>query len=374
MKELIKNYADETKEELIEIITKLCSIASFSHNELNRAKYIKDWFKQYNIEADIDEKYNVSVWINKSEVKDMVIFSAHIDTVFPDTVGFEVVKDGNHLCAPGVGDDTTNVAEMMLIVRYLHQHNYTSDYSLLFVFNSCEEGLGNLEGSKYIVNQYASRLKEYYSLDLCYTSIINKAVGSTRYRIKIKTEGGHSYSAFGNTNAIAVASALINELYQYQVPTASHSTYNVGIIEGGTSVNTIAQDVSFLFEYRSDSQKDLSMMMNDFDNTIKRYQEKYNIEVEVIGVRPSMGDVDETKLAKISKDVLDNIKEYTGLDVPIHSGSTDCNIALSLGIPAVCFGGYIGYGEHTRQEYVEIDSLYTGIQIAMRYIMKYTHK
>lgn len=374
MKNLIQNYADQTQQELVDLISKLCSIAAFSHEEYNRAQYIKEWFAKYQIEATIDEKYNVSVWLNKSDDKDMVVFSAHIDTVFPDKVGFTTKIEGNHLCAPGVGDDTTNVAEMMLIVRYLHQNHYTSDYSLLFVFNSCEEGLGNLEGSRFIVEQYANRIKEYYSLDLCYTSIINRAVGSTRYRITIKTEGGHSYSAFGNTNAIAVASKLISELYEYQVPTTSNSTYNVGVIEGGTSVNTIAQDVSFLFEYRSDLQKDLTKMMNDFDKTIKRYQEKYDIKVEVIGVRPSMGDVDQSRLDKITKDVIDNIEAYTGKVVPIHSGSTDCNIALSMGIPAVCFGGYIGYGEHTRQEYIELDSLPTGFKIAMNYIMKFVHK
>ena len=302
----------------------------------------------------------------------MIVFSAHIDTVFPDTIGFKTEIKGNHLCAPGVGDDTSNVATMMLIVRYLHQHHLSSEYSLLFVFNSCEEGLGNLEGSKFIVNKYKDRIKEYYSLDLCYDSIINKAVGSTRYRVNIQSEGGHSFSAFGNTNAIAIASKLIAELYTYQVPTTSRSTYNVGVIEGGTSVNTIAQNASFLFEYRSDSQNDLSKMMNDFDNTIKRYQTKYDINVEIIGIRPSMGDVDMEHQNRITKEVQDLIKSYTNVEVPITSGSTDCNVALSLGIPALCFGAYLGKGEHTREEYIEIDSLPTGFKIAMAYILKYT--
>ena len=371
MNDYITSYCQETRDELITLITKLCTIPSYSHHELAKAKYIKEWFKQYDINAEIDEANNVSVWLNKNKTKDIIVFSAHIDTVFKDETGFKTEIKNNRLYAPGVGDDTTNVATLMLIVRYLCRHHKDSNYTLLFVFDACEEGLGNLEGTKYIVDKYKDNIKEYYSLDLGYDSIINKAVGSTRYRINIKTEGGHSFNAFGNTNAIAVAAKLINELYQYQVPTTSNSTYNVGTIEGGTSVNTIAQDASFLFEYRSDSQNDLTKMMNDFNKTIQKYQASYNIDVEVIGIRPSMGKVDMEYENRITHDVQDIIQKYTHHSVKTKSGSTDCNVPLSLGIPSLCFGAYLGKDEHTKEEYVELDSLAIGFKIVMEYIDKY---
>ena len=178
-------------------------------------------------------------------------------------------KDGK-LYAPGVGDDTANVALLMLIARYVIL-NHINIKNALIVFNSCEEGLGNLEGIRHIMNTYKN-VKEFYSFDLTYEEIICKAVGSNRYKITISTDGGHSYSAFGNTNAIHIASEMIHDFYQYQVPKRGKSTYNVGIIEGGTSVNTIAQSASFLFEYRSDNHEDLKEMIEFFNQTIEKVE------------------------------------------------------------------------------------------------------
>ena len=356
-------YVKEHQKELVQLIKGLCEIPSFSHHELQKAEYIKNWFKQYNIEAKIDDACNVIVEY-KGSTSDYIVFAAHIDTVF-DIDHIECVEKDGNLYGPGVGDDTANVAELMLIARYIFKNNYRSNQSFLFVFNSCEEGLGNLKGSKYLFEKYS--ISEFYSFDLGYDEIICKAVGSLRYRVTITTEGGHSYSDFGNKNAIVLASQLISELYTYQVPTRGKSTYNVGIIEGGTSVNTIAQSVTFFYEIRSDHREDLHEMKEHFFEVIS----KYDVTVEVLGERPCMGDVDDNKMHDIVHRVSTLIHKHTGNLPKISSGSTDCNVSYAHGVCGCCFGGYLGGKEHTLEEWISISSLEVGMAILMEFVLSY---
>ena len=363
-------YVENVQEELISLIKDLCAIASFSHKEENKAKFIQKWFNDFGCDAKIDEKFNVIVEMNAQNQNELTVFAAHIDTVFPDETGFEVtIKDG-YLHAPGVGDDTTNVAELMLIARYIFKKQLHCEKGCLFVFNSCEEGLGNLDGSRYLFETYKNRIKEFYSFDGGFHHIVCKAVGSLRYKVSVKTEGGHSYGAFGNHNAIAYASSIISTLYDYKVPQRGKSTYNVGGIEGGTSVNTIAQECSFLFEYRSDHRDDLSEMKQFFDSIIDAYNKMgICVEVTLLGERPCMGDVDE--MERILHRVNENIAYFNGEKAILTSGSTDCNISYSLGVSGCCFGGYTGNGAHTREEKVEIASLLPGMKIVTNFILDY---
>lgn len=365
-------YVEESQNELIQLIKDLCAIPSFSHHEQKKAEFIKDWFKELGAEVMVDEKYNVILEMDAEGKDQLTVFMAHTDTVFPDETGFECVEQDGWLCAPGVGDDTTNVAELMLIAKYLLQHRCICPNGCLIVFNSCEEGLGNLEGSRYLMEKYSGRVHEFYSFDGGYKALVTKAVGSTRYEVTIKTEGGHSYGAFGNRNAIAYASSMISTLYDYQVPKRGRSTYNVGVIEGGTSVNTIAQEVKFLFEYRSDDRDDLNEMKQFFDAVIDSYRLMgIEVDVKVLGERPCMGDVDESHMKDIVSRVSDVIERFTGT-VPVErSGSTDCNICFSLGIAGCCFGGYEGTGAHTKEEKVDISSLNVGMKIVMSFMLEF---
>ena len=362
------SYSKQCQQELVQLIKDLCKIASFSHHEQQKAEYIKKWFSNYGIEAKIDEVNNVIVELNANS-HELVVFAAHIDTVFPNEVGFDCVENDGYLYAPGVGDDTANVAELMLITCYVFEQQYASDKGFLFVFNSCEEGLGNLMGSKYLFDSY-SNITEFYSFDLGYDEIICKAVGSLRYAITVETEGGHSYSDFGNKNAIVIASQLISELYEYQVPTRGKSTYNVGIIEGGTSVNTIAQSAKFFYEIRSDHRDDLSEMKEHFFEVIS----KYDVKVEVLGERPCMGDVDENRMTDIVHRVSSLIQKHTGKLPKISSGSTDCNTSYACGVCGCCFGGYLGGKEHTLEEWISISSLEIGMAILMEFVLSFYNK
>ena len=188
-------------------------------------------------------------------------------------------------------------------------------------------------------------------------------------------EGGHSFADFGNRNAIFVMAELICRLKQCQLPqeNGSKTTYNVGIAEGGTSVNTIAQNASFMYEYRSDSHVCLEKMKQFFEREIERAKadDKVKITVETIGVRPCSHEVDEAALEEMIQRASEICKKHTGLDCKRTSGSTDANIPMSLGIPAVCVGTYQGGGVHTREEYLEISSVPIGLKITAELILEY---
>jgi acetylornithine deacetylase/succinyl-diaminopimelate desuccinylase-like protein len=365
-------YTEDTQNELIQLIKDLCAIPSFSHHELKKAQFIQSWFAKLGVDAIVDEKYNVIVPIDADNKNQLTVFMAHIDTVFPDETGFDCVEKDGWLCAPGVGDDTANVAELMLIAKYMIENGLGCPNGCLIVFNSCEEGLGNLEGSRYLMDTYGNRVHEFYSFDGGYKGIVCKAVGSVRYEVVVKTEGGHSYGAFGNRNAIALASSMICTLYDYKVPTRGKSTYNVGVIEGGTSVNTIAQEVKFMFEVRSDEREDLLEMKQFFESVINAYRcMGIFVDVNLLGERPCMGNVDMDHLQNVLTRVAEVIQHHTGNLPSLHSGSTDCNICYDRGVAGCCFGGYEGKGAHTRQERIEINSLPVGMKILMHFMLEY---
>ena len=241
--------------------------------------------------------------------------------------------------------------------------------------NSCEEGLGNLKGIKQIMSDYEGRIAEVYSLDSNYTEIYRKCVGSHRYEILFETEGGHSFSAFGNRNAIHAMADLVCRLYAHEVPVCedSHTTYNVGIVEGGTSVNTIAQSCRLLYEYRSDSAKCLASMKAFFEKTIQEAREAGNSEIVVnlLGVRPCEEHVDETHLQAMFEKTAKICEKHSELPCKGISGSTDCNIPMSLGVPSIAFGCCLESGAHTREEKVLISSIPIGMRIAAEVILGY---
>jgi acetylornithine deacetylase/succinyl-diaminopimelate desuccinylase-like protein len=243
---------------------------------------------------------------------------------------------------------------------------------VLFVADSCEEGLGNLKGCKAIMHAYGSRVKAFLSLDGDVTHVCAQAVGSARYRITARTKGGHSFADFGNRNAIAVLAGIACALYRQRLPEylGSTTTYNVGTMQGGTSVNTIAQEAEMLYEYRSNDRAALEIMRKHFEAAIDFYRAKgIEVTVTMVGNRPCSGEVDEEKHQALKERAMAAIKNNYDLDARLASGSTDCNIPLSMGIPSVCVGCVRGGKAHTREEYVELDSLEPGYRTAFELIL-----
>ncbi|MBR6793903.1 MAG: M20/M25/M40 family metallo-hydrolase [Clostridia bacterium] len=309
--------------------------------------------------------------IGVTENNPIVVYMAHSDVVFPDTTPLPLkVEDGKIKC-PGIGDDTANAVAILMIAKYIAENGLQpTEEGVLLVINSGEEGLGNLKGSRKIMEDFGSRMKEFITFDGQAASITNKAVGSKRYKVVIRTEGGHSFSAFGNRNAIAYMAALINDLYNVKVPPIGRTTYNVGLISGGTSVNTIAQYAEMLYEFRSDERESLAIMEKHFNAAIDFHRTKgIEVEVTLVGDRPCGGDVPAERQKALEERCAKAIKNYYDIDVVFRSGSTDCNMPLSMGVPAVCPGVVTGKGAHTREEYVDIDSLLPGLKAAAEMIL-----
>ena len=208
---------------------------------------------------------------------------------FSDTTPLPVREQDGRLYAPGIGDDTANVVGILTRVRYTLDHGLKPKEPVLLVLNSCEEGLGNLKGSRQIMKDFAGRIKELISFDGSYRSMIVRAVGSERWKVSCRTVGGHSYSAFGNPNAIHHLAKLISRFYEQEMPDweDQKTTYNVGVISGGTSVNTIAQDAEMLYEYSSDDRRALQYMHDQFFRILQESQSSdASFEAELLGERP----------------------------------------------------------------------------------------
>ena len=371
----MKQYIQQVQEELKQLIRDLCAIPAPSHHEQKRAAFCKAWFeKAGGRDVRIDEALNVICPWGVTPDKPIVVVMAHTDTVFPDLEPMPFEEDATQFRCPGVCDDTAQLAELMILSRYFINHCPEPPVGVLFVANSCEEGLGNLKGSRQIVADYGDRMRELITIDASdFTSVCNQAVGSHRYRVTVRTEGGHSFGAFGNRNAIRCLASMIDALYSVKVPQEGNSktTYNVGTISGGTSVNTIAQQAQMLYEYRSDSRKCLAEMETMFRAVTDAYRAMgIEVDVEKIGDRPCTGDVDPAREQAMVDRAAAAMQRQIGLLPKPHSGSTDCNIPLSVGIPAIAVGGCKGIGVHTREEYLKLDTLEPGC----RYILDFLHE
>ncbi len=372
LNESVIQYIDEHKQEAYDLLLTLAQIPAPSHHEEKRAEFCKKWLENQGAEGVyIDEALNVVYPIGCNETNPVVVFMAHTDVVFPDTTPLPLrVEDGNIFC-PGIGDDSANVAALMAAAKYIAQNKLTpKKLGVVIVLNSCEEGLGNLKGSKHIMAIYGSRVQEFVSFDGTARGMCTGAVGSKRYEVEILTEGGHSYGAFGNRNAIAYMASLISSLYDIKVPNRGKTTYNVGTISGGTSVNTIAQQATMLYEFRSNDKQDLAEMEAHFNAAIEYYRAKgITINVSLVGDRPCASPIDPDKHQILINRAMAAVKAHYGFDTRAGFGSTDCNTPLSMGIPSLSVGGYIGAKAHTREEYLEIDSLHPGLKVVFDMIL-----
>ena len=373
----IKKYIEESNQEIYSLLETICKIPAPSHHEEKRAEFVKNWFDSIGAEgAYIDEALNVVLPINCEGSNEITVFVAHTDTVFPDLEPMPYEDDGEIIRCPGVGDDTASLVDLMLAAKYFVKNNFKPQNGIMFVANSCEEGLGNLKGTRQIMKDYEGRVKQFISIDNSkINGISNRCVGSHRYEVEVKTPGGHSFAAFGNKNAIAELSKMINEMYSIEVPKKedTKTTYNVGIISGGTSVNTICQDAKMLCEYRSNDVECLEIMKNKFEEIFENARcEDVEVIVTKIGDRPCAKAVDPVAFAKLQDTCAEILEKVSGKEIEFKSSSTDCNIPLHLGIPAICIGGYEGGKAHTREEWLYKKSLPLGLESVIKIAYRLT--
>lgn len=370
----IFNWCEGHFSEQLQLLKELAAIPAPSNQEQKRAEFIRDWLlRQGASQVEIDPAFNVVVPFGCEGRQDLRVYMAHTDVVFPDTEPLPVREEGGRLYAPGVGDDTANVSALMMCAKFLVTHPNCLKTPVLMVFNSGEEGFGNLKGVRQIMSDYAGRVAEVVSFDMHYTAMVNRAVGSERWLVRAETCGGHSYAAFGNPNAIACLSDFVCQLYRQPVPEIpdTKTTYNVGTIQGGTSINTIAQSAEMTYEYRSDDYGCLEEMRRQFLALVEQNNTPAcKLSIELLGQRPCGNVVPQEAQARLLSRCAAAVESVTGKTPKLRAASTDANIPLSLGVPATTFGMYLGDGAHTREEYIEIDSLKPGLRIGLSVILQ----
>ncbi|WP_283609355.1 M20 family metallopeptidase [Faecalispora anaeroviscerum] len=372
-----QDFLQTHSDEAYQLLKTLAAIPSSSNHEEKRMEFCRQWLESCGAKGTYtDSALNVICPVGVTEENPVIVFCAHTDVVFPDTDPLPVREHSGRLWAPGVGDDTANLAALMMTANYVLRKGLKPKDGLgvLFVCNSGEEGMGNLKGSRKLCEEYQGRIQAFCSFDGTLTHVVNRSVGSRRFRVSVTTQGGHSYMNYGRPNAIAQLAGIVTDLYAVKIPPYGKTTCNVGTISGGTSVNTIAQNAEMLCEYRSDDARGLQYMQEQYEKIFSAHRKRgVEVTAEEVGYRPGeqLAGAAAAERDRLVQRAGDIIEQVTGKRPGTASSSTDCNIPLSQGIPSVCFGAYYGDGAHTREEYVEIDSLPLGYQVVMESVLDY---
>lgn len=364
--DIARAWARRCHEEELSVLRLFAKMPSPSGHEEARARLVQEWLLEQGAQnVQVDEANNVICRIGDPNGRS-VVFSAHTDIVFPDLKLLPLHEDSSRLYAPGVGDDTANLVNLLMATTFLLRHPelVPEGTQVVMVANSCEEGLGNLRGTRALYARSDLRIARHVAFDLYLPQCITQAVGSHRFRIRCITPGGHSLRDFGTPNAIEVLCGIVEGLYGLDLPHGA--TVNVGAIKGGTKVNAIAGRASMVIEYRSPSNDDLLWLYSQVKKLVdQRRGPQVTLEVEKLGVRPGNGSVNQDALGKLSNMCQQVIVAATGKTPDLSPASTDANIPLSMGIPAACVGTVLGGLLHTRDELIDKHSLEDGLTVAL---------
>jgi tripeptide aminopeptidase len=350
-----------------ELIT-LTEIPAPPFKEEPRARAYLDMLKAHGLsDVEMDQEGNVMGVRKGTGDGTMLAVLAHLDTVFPEGTDVKVRREGTRLLAPGVGDDTRGLALMLSLIRAMNAAKFTTAADVLFVGNVGEEGEGDLRGVKYLLRtgKYKDRIKKFLAIDGGEQGGITRGgVGSKRYRVTYKGPGGHSYGAFGLVNPAYAMAAAIARLSDLHVPSSPRTPFNVGVVRGGTSVNAIPSDVSMDVDIRSESCAELEKVDKAFLSIVKasvadenraRSTREGSIEVDpkVIGERPC----GETKIDAPILTTTAAVVQAFGLKPSFGVSSTDSNIPMSMGIPALTIGrGGPGGRSHSPDEWIDVEA------------------
>ncbi|ANY83250.1 peptidase M20 (plasmid) [Microvirga ossetica] len=348
-KEAVK-FIDGDYDRVIAEGIKLTEIPAPPFKEEKRAAAYAQMFKDVGLtDVEIDPEGNV-LGIRKGTAGDgkFVAITAHLDTVFPEGTDVTVKREGTKLYAPGIADDTLSLAINLGYIRALNAAKIQTKEDILFVGTVGEEGLGDLRGVRYLFTKgkYKDKIKTFFTVEGGgITSVTNGGIGSKRYRVTYKGPGGHSYSAFGLVNPAFALGEAVSLFSRSFVPAKPKTTFNVGVITGGTSVNSIPFEVSMEVDMRSESDAELKRIEErlltivqqaaDTENFARSTKEgKITVKAELIGDRPSGSTAETQPIFQFTKAAL----EANGYKPNYSWGSTDANMPMSLGIPALSIG------------------------------------
>jgi tripeptide aminopeptidase len=364
------DYAKAHEAETVENQIRFCEVPAPSFKETARGEVLKAAFQQLGLDnVRVDKAGNVLGDRPGAAPHPHVVIAAHLDTVFPEGTDVKVKREGAVLHAPGIGDDCRGLAVLVTIARAMKEANVKTPGSITFVANVGEEGLGDLRGTKQLFNEtLKDQIDRFVSIDGTGLSLTRTAVGSHRYRITFKGPGGHSFGAFGLANPIDALGRAVAKIAEFQVPKTPKTTFNVGRIGGGTSVNSIPFEGWMEVDMRSSDAPSLAAVDANFqkavDAAVLEENTRWNkpgmitVTKELVGDRPAGSTAADAPIVQTC------IAATTALGFPAPTpgeGSTDANIPISLKIPAITIGGGgRGTGAHALDEAFDTTDAWQG--------------
>ncbi len=351
---------DERVPAIIEDAVTICQIPAPTFQEAHRAEHIRHRMQRLGLgDPRMDEAGNVISELSGATDRPTVVLMAHLDTVFGPDVPVAVGRNGDHLRAPGIGDNSMALASLLWLGAALK--DLPGRGTLVLAANVGEEGLGNLRGAKAVWEQYGGRADAWVVLEgATFNRAVHAGVCSRRLRITYRGGGGHSWIDFGRPSAIHALGRLIDQIAQIRVPVDPKTTYNVGTVTGGTTVNTIAAEASLTLDMRSEDVQALAHLNATVDGLAAAIAVAAGVEarIEVMGERPGGRLPAGHPLIAL----VEQAASVIGVPVRWEAASTDANIPLSHGAAAVCLGLARGEGAHTLEESLDASVLPQGLR------------
>jgi Acetylornithine deacetylase/Succinyl-diaminopimelate desuccinylase and related deacylases len=291
-----------------------------------------------------------------------VVLAGHLDTVFPEGTDVKVRVANGRMTGRGIGDDCRGLAVVLAVARGLQRSAVRTPGTIIFVGNVGEEGPGNLRGTRHLFAQeLKGRIEYFVSVDGAGEDITSRAVGSHRYRVTYKGPGGHSYGDFGNPNPAHALGRAMAAIADLQVPAHPKTTFNVGVIRGGTSVNSIPFDAAMDIDFRSESAESLDTVdaaaQRAFRNALAAENGRWpaaksqlTLVIDTISIRPAGTQPDSARIVRVAREAAQTL----GWSPKLNASSTDANVPIGLGLPGITIdGGGRGDGAHGLGEWYE---------------------
>lgn len=360
---------------------RICSVPASPFAERARAEFLAGKFSAVGLsEVEIDEEGNCLGLLEGASRAPLLVVSAHLDTVFSPDTDFTVVRSGKRLLAPGIADDGCGLAALIALARAMQTEKIRTEGSILFVGTVGEEGEGNLRGVRYLLThgRWASQVDAFLSFDgPGVDRITNRALGSRRYRVEITGPGGHSWGDFGLPNPVHALGRAVSKLAGYPLPRDPRTTFNVGRIEGGTSINSIPEKASMDVDLRSGADAELRRLDSFFRRAVRQAADEENanrrpgdplleLKVDLIGERPSGETPSDSPLVELAVEAT----KVLGIEPRLDQSSTDSNVPISLGIPAITLGaGGTSGSSHTLAEWYDPTGRDLGLKRALLVVL-----
>jgi tripeptide aminopeptidase len=356
---------------------RICEIPAPPFKEHERARYFASRFAELSLsDVHTDSEGNVIGFYRGQCDDPLLVLSAHLDTVFPEGTEVTVRRVGSRLCAPGIADDTAGLAALIALIQALNASQLKLQGTIAFVATVGEEGEGDLRGVRHLFTEgrLAGRVTSFISFDgPGVDHITHQALGSRRYRVSLRGPGGHSWGDFGVVNPVHALGRAIAKIAEYRAPVDPRTTYNIGLIEGGESVNVIPESASMDVDLRSASDDELSKLEEYLLSAINRAVidenalraasgERLRSEVKLIGNRPSGETPRDREIVRTAIEV----SRALGVNTILNRASTDSNIPISLGIQAITIGvGGASGDSHRLSEWYDPEGRELGYQRAL---------